>query len=635
MKAFHKFLFLLLINLPLFAQVPNSNPANNTYQRMQDSLLRAIQKYDLNEPEFAVPKRNSKLLAAIPKQVLTKEQLVQYLASLMNKFEAVPANRGSKKNVLKYFPPEITKDYQVAAVIFWINGRVKESIYAFLRAAQNSDDCLALNNISAMLNLSGYPHKAIPILKYLLEKYPKNKMVLNNMGQAYYELGDLNEAMNFLTGCTSLDRFNVQANNSIGHIEQSRGNTQQAMDAYTNSLNGGYNKSAAENLQRLKPEDTFKELKVPSPDKYPPADDNIAFQCPDPPLASALVLPFNTQMAAEEEEWTRLYNEYSEQLNESMQKNAQKMVKSIQSGSIRTGTSILFEKAVLMNGLSYDFTIDQMQRLEKIHVAWQEDFMIRQGEAFTFAQSEKCKGLSTEGCCKIMNEISEKYNYEARGHFMDYCEKLWTNVKGHYNVVSYWMPYITASGNFFNRDLFMARGMLITTAGRLCRESRFGLSNGCNEFNDTVEVKKDIAFKEPKCRPYNIPLGVGSIEIGCDIFKASGAEGIAGELELNFATSQVTIGLGAGYEVNTGIFNISQKGLNYIEFNTDNMTITDWGYKTSTEVTTGKILDPIGINSAGIEVTTKFGYESGITVSGAGKVFDQTLFDSEINIPRR
>ncbi|MFN8254904.1 MAG: tetratricopeptide repeat protein [Bacteroidales bacterium] len=608
----------------------------NQYSKMQDSLLKIANGFesiiggdndDSDEPEFEVPKRNVKLLDALPKQIFSKEQLLQHTSSLLKNFETLKANAKFKDNVLKNFPPSKTKDYQQAAVILWFNGCVIETLYAFLKSAQNNDDCLALNNLSALLNLTGYPHKSIPILKYLLEKNPKSKIVLNNIGQAYYELGEMDEAMRYLTACTGYDRFNVQANNTIGHIEQSRGNTQQAIQAYSNSMNGGYNNSAASNLKRLKPDSPFKSVKMPDPGKYPPSDDNIPFFCPQPPVNPTEVIPFQAQMTADADEWKRVYDEYDEELNNSMQDDAQNLIQSVMNGgTVQTGMSFLFDKAVLIIGQSYLFTIEQGQRFENEHVAWQNKFMKEKGEAFKLA-NEQCSGLSDEACCAIINKVAIKYNTEAQNHFKDYCGKLWSNARGHYNVVAYWTPYLSSKGGLLYRDLYTARGMLIGTAGKLCSESMFGLSQGCDESEITKESKKKVEFKTPQCKTFNIPLGVGSIELGCDKFKASGGEGIVGELGLDFSTGQVTIGMGVGFEANTGVFNISQKDLAFVEFNTDNMSVTDFGSKASVELSAGKVLEPIGVNVVGIEGTVQSGFESGISGSGSVKAFDQVLFD--------
>jgi len=85
----------------------------------------------------------------------------------------------------------------------------------------------------------------------------------------------------------------------------------------------------------------------------------------------------------------------------------------------------------------------------------------------------------------------------------------------------------------------------------------------------------------------------------------------------------VTIGVGVGFEANTGVFNISAKEMAYIEFSTDvnsgNTNVTDWGVKATDELSVGKILEPIGVKAAGIEGTVKSGYESGISQAALQK----------------
>ena len=50
-------------------------------------------------------------------------------------------------------------------------------------ATTSPDDGLILNNCAAILNMSGIEQKAIPILKYILQSYPDNAMLLNNLGR--------------------------------------------------------------------------------------------------------------------------------------------------------------------------------------------------------------------------------------------------------------------------------------------------------------------------------------------------------------------------------------------------------------------------------------------------------------------
>jgi hypothetical protein len=75
-----------------------------------------------------------------------------------------------------------------------------------------------LNNLSAMLNMTGLHDKAIPLLNKCLQRMPKHSLALNNIGQAYLALGDLKQARQFLTQCLSIDDLNPEANHSMGMI---------------------------------------------------------------------------------------------------------------------------------------------------------------------------------------------------------------------------------------------------------------------------------------------------------------------------------------------------------------------------------------------------------------------------------
>ncbi|TAL67761.1 MAG: tetratricopeptide repeat protein [Bacteroidetes bacterium] len=644
MKTIRILLILILLSIPLFSQEEESNPELEKYQRMQDSLEKVMQNFEkstgnlaADEPEFAVPKRNDKLLESIPKQTFTREQLKQYVSSLLIKFEAVTDNGKYKDNVLKYFPPDKTKNYQDAAFIFWFKGGLLESLYSLLRAAQDSDDCLAISNLSALLNISGYPHKAIPMLKYLNEKYPKNKIVLNNIGQAYYELGEMNEAYNYLTECTDIDKYNVQANNTKGHIEQSRGMTQQAQQSYRNSICGGYNTSAASNLQKLNPDEPIQDqIEVPTPDKYPPTDDNIPFECPTPPTAPSMVPEFEQEQHAKSVEWQRLNDEYQKEASAYMKEDAMKLFGAVSSGAhVNAGQMLMPDKAGLMMAKSYAFYFEQYERFINEFGAWKQDFDTRKSASLAEA-SERCRNCTEEGYCRVINAVHLEYNTEAKNYFIEYCRKQWANVRGHYNVIAYWHPYLITRRGVTDRELVIARSLILGTAAGLSGESVYGISSYCIPAADPKTAKINVEFKDPKCRSINIPLGVGSIEMGCDKLKFSGGEVFVGEMELNFATSQVTIGVGVGFTANTGVFNASQKDMGYIEFTTDvnsgNTNITDWGSKATLELTAGKILEPIGVNVSGIEGTVQSGWESGQSASGTGKFLEQTLFDKEVSL---
>lgn len=83
---------------------------------------------------------------------------------------------------------------------------------------------LELNNLAAMLQLGGWPQKAIPILQYLDARFPGNPVVSNNLGQAYALLGDKEKTKFYLMACIRTAPLHPEANNTMAHLEASNNN---------------------------------------------------------------------------------------------------------------------------------------------------------------------------------------------------------------------------------------------------------------------------------------------------------------------------------------------------------------------------------------------------------------------------
>lgn len=79
-------------------------------------------------------------------------------------------------------------------------GKVEFALYIMGKACiddpSNTDN---RNNYAAMLSMCGAPQLAIPLLNSLNQRFPKNSTVLNNIGQAWFGLGDIDKANAYLT----------------------------------------------------------------------------------------------------------------------------------------------------------------------------------------------------------------------------------------------------------------------------------------------------------------------------------------------------------------------------------------------------------------------------------------------------
>lgn len=138
------------------------------------------------------------------------------------------------------------------AVAVYYNGATAEGLLLAIKAAlMDVENELNINNLGGLLINVGAPAKAIPIFRGLLKNYPKNIMILNNMGQAFAGVGLTDSAKVYLARCVKQDAKHAQANSTIAQIEKSAGNTQKAVEAAKKSVEGGLNEGAMDIIDKF------------------------------------------------------------------------------------------------------------------------------------------------------------------------------------------------------------------------------------------------------------------------------------------------------------------------------------------------------------------------------------------------
>jgi tetratricopeptide (TPR) repeat protein len=242
MKPVLIFSWLLLAILPGFAQNMPAMPDLNKLRKMSPAELEAYKKQMLKQystqakqlaqqanfkldemtlPDFKVqlPPKDVKRLSLIPTQPPTLIQLSDMLRATKRKIEAV-VKPTVLQEVKKIAETQQAEMLQQAAIGAFYADRPEQSILIAIEAAlNNAADQTAWNNLAAIMNMTGFQHKAIPILMNQLQSDPVNSMLLNNMGQAYLGLGDIGMAELFLKQCLQHDPLNPEANRSMGMIK--------------------------------------------------------------------------------------------------------------------------------------------------------------------------------------------------------------------------------------------------------------------------------------------------------------------------------------------------------------------------------------------------------------------------------
>jgi tetratricopeptide (TPR) repeat protein len=283
---------LLLIQLFVFAQKKSAKTDLDKAKQMQAEGLKQMEE-QLKELEKTDPKNakmirdmmekemsgesedeeNSGLatkasvkqvakLNTIPSQILSKAELVEWskrsFASLLGKLSA---QEKARFNTALAQCGDNAKNLEDAALLNWIKKSPKGALlYAMKATIINPDDAMLWSNLAALLNLTGNEHKAVAPLRYLQKSFPKNSIVLNNLGQAYLGLGDLTTAKRYFDSCLKYNPYHPEANHSMGLIYRFMGNTAKSNYHFERETRVCVKKPVVEELQKNKSEDELYEI---------------------------------------------------------------------------------------------------------------------------------------------------------------------------------------------------------------------------------------------------------------------------------------------------------------------------------------------------------------------------------------
>lgn len=223
---------------------------------MPNSLSDTDIKTAFGGDAFSVPAKNATLIAAIPAITLTAATLPSYIQSLnayIEKNISADAKPVAKEvydffKSNKYAPEAIGNE----AVGFWSIGRPEIAVYVIGRAcSDNASDADLLSNFATMLSMGGAPHRAIPLLEYLNKQYPGNTTILNNLGQAWFYLGETDKANAQLDKVVKAFAYHPQANYTQCLIEKSKGHTAKAIEKMKNSLAYSFSLDKINMLKKL------------------------------------------------------------------------------------------------------------------------------------------------------------------------------------------------------------------------------------------------------------------------------------------------------------------------------------------------------------------------------------------------
>lgn len=139
----------------------------------------------LPDYELKAPVKDLKRLSMLPLAAPSMAELSTAVISSRKQLENLTAP-AVVQEVKQMTTQQTPAQLQSLSIGQWINNNpVQAMLLSMTSALKSPQEPAAWNNLAAMYNMVGLEQKAVPILRYWLEKMPDNSMLLNNMGQAY------------------------------------------------------------------------------------------------------------------------------------------------------------------------------------------------------------------------------------------------------------------------------------------------------------------------------------------------------------------------------------------------------------------------------------------------------------------
>lgn len=243
-------------------------PDMKSIQKTVSGLSDAQIKKAYEEGNMIVPNRDAERISAIPKGV-TSARMAAYVSSIHKKIISAlePDVITAGDNMEAYLKTKgiKTADAGNIAAGLWAAGNPKIAIYLMGKICDVAPLTDNLNNYASMLSMMGAEHLAIPILDNLNGKFPKNSTLLNNLGQAWFGLGEITRAEKYLDSTIRIYAYHSQANYTKSVIEESRGNVKGAVDALMKSTKISYSADKDSKLQELRKKLAGKDIDFPFP----------------------------------------------------------------------------------------------------------------------------------------------------------------------------------------------------------------------------------------------------------------------------------------------------------------------------------------------------------------------------------
>lgn len=232
-------------------KMPDMNQMKKNAGGISDAQLKAA--YD--EEMRVIPQRDATKIAAIPLKVFSTTELLAYAKKTNASIEAII--KPESKQMAEVICDMFKKDKYYGALIasaangLWMDGNKEAGVYLMGRAIEALPNANNYNNYAAYLTMMGAAHIAIPVLNKLNAVHKNNSTILNNLAQAWLQLGDTEKTNKYLDSAIRIYAYHPQANYTKCLILESKGKKTEAIDALNRSLKHSVTTTKLNKLKQL------------------------------------------------------------------------------------------------------------------------------------------------------------------------------------------------------------------------------------------------------------------------------------------------------------------------------------------------------------------------------------------------
>ncbi|MFN9493520.1 MAG: tetratricopeptide repeat protein [Sphingobacteriales bacterium] len=567
-----------------------------------------------------------------------------------------------------------------AAIGLWMGRMPLPAIYLMSKAAvADPSDPNTINNFASMLTMTGAEQWALPMLMHLNSQYPRNSTVLNNIGQAWFGLGEISKAEQYLNNAIAIHPNHSQANMTKAKILESKGDMNGAAEAVMRSMDEAYNTHKADQLNKYSEKKKYDPKRMKLPGRMPADPLGLEkFNWPQFPFTvkSSILLEREWQEFKQlcREEGKRLkavYEKHLREENEAMQASIKSDTQAINSGNTpsllmappyadaatkklknylendQDGLAFRIKRAETRLGEATRQVGKLSAKRDSLYNVVREKFdpLIGQG-----------KSNPLEKYCAEFNQVTNDYLREANEILMEAQAEYLELLRKRTNAFAYYAQYTNTPGMFEAIKANLKASWLGSISDQMVVFGFLG------PFCDSLEAEKEkqkvktlAEFDDIAC-PYNDTMKLGVYYLATNCSRLTGHIKLGNVEYHRKIDMDKDILLGASLEVSAGISKGVEKGPVSAEMKLevkgkvewDENKVTNWEIEAEAGVSAGTNvahadevlggpIDPNQTNEIGklvgkgdksvtiVGATAKIGMNSGPSLEGKGLLRNITI----------